>query len=211
MSIRVIIADEENLLLDGLEAIIEREADLDVVGRVVDEERVLDVLRQTRPDVLVLGRRLLTGDGLSLLRHMREQQITTPVVLIASSLTDAEMVQGLRLGVAGVLLKTMPARLLLQCIRKVHGGGEWMERESAGRALQRMLQQQGLDAQATALSLREIDVVRAVARGLRNRQVAEKLFISESTVKVHLSKIFDKLQVTSRMELSLYAQENGLV
>jgi DNA-binding NarL/FixJ family response regulator len=85
-----------------------------------------------------------------------------------------------------------------------------MERESAGRALQRMLLQ-GVDAQSTALSLREIDVVRAVARGLRNRQVAEKLFISESTVKVHLSKIFDKLQVTSRMELSLYAQENGLV
>jgi DNA-binding NarL/FixJ family response regulator len=210
MSIRVIIADEENLLLDGLEAIIEREDDLDVVGRAVDEERVLDALRQMRPDVLVLGRRLLTGDGFSLLQHMREEQIVTPVVLIASSLTDAEMVQGLRLGVAGVLLKTMPARLLLQCIRKVHGGGEWMERESAGRALQRMLLQ-GVDAQSTALSLREIDVVRAVARGLRNRQVAEKLFISESTVKVHLSKIFDKLQVTSRMELSLYAQENGLV
>jgi DNA-binding NarL/FixJ family response regulator len=210
MSIRLIIADEENLLLDGLEAIIEGEEDLDVVGRAVAEERVLDALRQMRPDVLVLGRRLLTGDGFSLLQHMREEQIATPVVLIASSLTDAEMVQGLRLGVAGVLLKTMPARLLLQCIRKVHGGGEWMERESAGRALQRMLLQ-GVDAQSTALSLREIDVVRAVARGLRNRQVAEKLFISESTVKVHLSRIFDKLQVTSRMELSLYAQENGLV
>jgi DNA-binding NarL/FixJ family response regulator len=210
MSIRLIIADEENLLLDGLEAIIEGEEDLDVVGRAVDEERVLDALRQMRPDVLVLGRRLLTGDGFSLLQHMREEQIVTPVVLIASSLTDAEMVQGLRLGVAGVLLKTMPARLLLQCIRKVHGGGEWMERDSAGRALQRMLLQ-GVDAQSTALSLREIDVVRAVARGLRNRQVAEKLFISESTVKVHLSRIFDKLQVTSRMELSLYAQENGLV
>ena len=210
MSIRLIIADEENLLLDGLEAIIEGEEDLDVVGRAVDEERVLDALRQMRPDVLVLGRRLLTGDGFSLLQHMREEQIATPVVLIASSLTDAEMVQGLRLGVAGVLLKTMPARLLLQCIRKVHGGGEWMERESAGRALQRLLLQ-GVDAQSTALSLREIDVVRAVARGLRNRQVAEKLFISESTVKVHLSRIFDKLQVTSRMELSLYAQENGLV
>lgn len=212
MSIRVLIAEKHQLLLDGLEIMLQRERDVVVVATCSDGVRALELAEEHVPDVVVLSRRLPRMSGLAVVREMRNKGIESAVVLLASEVSELEVMDALRSGVSGVLLKTMPSRMFVQCVRKVHAGGEWVEKNSMTRALQQLLRaEQSISEHASTLSTREIDVLRAVARGLRNRQVAERLFISESTVKVHLNNIYEKLQIGSRVELSLYAQEKGLI
>lgn len=212
MSIRVLIAEKHQLLLDGLEIMLQRERDVVVVATCSDGVRALELAEEHVPDVVVLSRRLPRMSGLAVVREMRSKGIESAVVLLASEVSELEVMDALRSGVSGVLLKTMPSRMFVQCVRKVHAGGEWVEKNSMTRALQQLLRaEQSISEHASTLSTREIDVLRAVARGLRNRQVAERLFISESTVKVHLNNIYEKLQIGSRVELSLYAQEKGLI
>jgi two-component system nitrate/nitrite response regulator NarL len=211
-AIRVVLADGESLFVEGLELLLRSERDIEVTGAATSLEAAMQKVRQRSADVLLAGQQLADGSALDLVRQIRSEGLTIAVVLLARAVDDAQVFESMRLGIAGIVLKTMPARLLFQCIRKVHSGGEWVEKESVGRALHRLLRsQQSAAEHAAVLSVREMDVVRAVATGLRNRQVADRLFISESTVKVHLNNIFDKLNVSSRIQLTLYAQANGLV
>jgi len=134
------------------------------------------------------------------------------VVLLTATLDDGEMIEALQLGVNGIVLKEMAPQLLLQCIRKVHAGEQWIERNASRQALEKMLKREaGAREVAETLTPREIELVRMVANGLRNREIGEKLFISEGTVKVHLHNIYEKLKVDGRMALSRYAREKGLV
>ena len=116
------------------------------------------------------------------------------------------------MGVRGILLKQMEPRLLVQCVRKVHAGDQWIERRTARLSLEKMLRREaGALEIASLLTLRESSILKMVAEGLSNKQIGEKLFITEGTVKVHLHNIFKKLQVNSRVALLRYAQEKGLI
>jgi DNA-binding NarL/FixJ family response regulator len=134
------------------------------------------------------------------------------VVLLTAALEDEEMIEAVRLEVHGVVLKEMAPQFLVQCIRKVHAGEHWIERRSAKQVMEKMLRREtGAREVAAVLTPREIELVQMVARGLRNKDVADKLCISEGTVKVHLHNIYEKLHVDGRMALLKYAQEKGLV
>lgn len=122
------------------------------------------------------------------------------------------MLEALRLGVAGVVLKEMAPRLLVECVQKVHAGEQWLEKRSVAGALRKMLEREaGAREVAGVLSAREIEIVRLVGSGLTNEQVAAGLNISEATVKTHLHRIFAKLGVDGRVRLALYARDKGLV
>ena len=212
MAISLVLADDHPIVLDGLENLFRQEADFKVLGRCVNGEEALRAVREYRPDVLILDIRMFRMDGLAVLREMKKEGLSTRVVLLTVALDEDQVVEAIRLGVSGVVLKDMAPRLLVQCVRKVHAGEQWLERQSFGRAMERMLRREaGAREIAGILTPREIEIVRMAATGLRNKQIAEKLFISEGTAKIHLHNIYEKLGLSDRLELARYARDKGLV
>jgi len=212
MPIRLLLADDHPIVLDGLEQLFRLERDFTVVARCRDGEETLSALRTFQPDVLVLDIRMPHCDGLQVLRTLKEEGLSTRVVLLTAALEEEHLVEALQLGVGGIVLKEMAPRLLVDAVREVHAGGRWIDKGSSNRALERLLRrdEEGQEA-APSLTPRELEIVRMVARGLRNRGIAEQLFISEGTVKIHLHNIYQKLGVNGRLELAVQARSKGLV
>jgi two-component system nitrate/nitrite response regulator NarL len=151
------------------------------------------------------------GSGLELLREMRKEGLDTPFVLLADFLRDDEMMDALRLGIGGIVLEEMPPGLLVQCLRKVARNEQWFEKLALGRALERMLRQEEADRSArTTLTKRELEVVKLVSAGLRNKEIARRMSIGEGTVKLYLNTIYRKLDVSGRLELARHAHLHGL-
>lgn len=211
MPIRLILADDHPIVLEGLEQLFRVESDFQVVARCRDGEEALREVRAHRPDVLVLDIRMPRRDGLDVLRTVRLEGLTTRVVLLTAALEEEQLVEALRLGVGGVVLKEMAPHLLVEAVREVYSGGSWLDKGSVSRVVSRLLEKDEAGREDhPLLTPRELEVVRMVARGLRNRAIAEQLFISEGTVKIHLHNIYQKLGIDGRLELAVYAQGKGL-
>lgn len=211
MPIRLVLADDHPLVLKGLAQLCREEDDFEVVEECSDGVEALAAIRGRRPDVVVLDLHMPKKSGLEVLEELHADPERPPVVLLTASLTDDDVVQAMRLGTRGVVLKEMAPSLLVQCIRKVHSGGQWLEKESVGRALGRMLKQEEVTQKVRKLlTPREFEVLKLVVSGLSNAAVADVLCVSEGTVKTHLHTIYDKLQLRGRVQLMLFAQENGL-
>jgi DNA-binding NarL/FixJ family response regulator len=209
--IRIIIADDHPVVRRGLSQFFADEAEMDVVAECADGESALQAVQRHLPDVLLVDLRMPVIGGLEVLRRLRDLRLETRVVLLAGNISDDDVVEAMRLGVKGVVLKEMAPSLLVQCIRKVAGGGVWLEKEAVGRALEKMLQgEQSREKARVVLTPREIEIAQMIAGGFSNREVGQKLFISEGTVKTHLHTIYEKLGIKSRLQLANYAQEHGL-
>ncbi len=128
MPIHLVLADDHPIILDGLEILFRMEKDIQVVARCVNGEEVLQAVRQHRPDILILDIRMPGKDGLAVLREMKDEDLPTRVVLLTVALDEEETLEALRLGVRGVVLKEMAPQMLVQCVRKVHAGEQWLER-----------------------------------------------------------------------------------
>jgi DNA-binding NarL/FixJ family response regulator len=212
MPIRLVLADDHRLVLSGLELCLRQEPEFEVLACCYDGFETLQVVRQLRPDVLILDLCMPGKDGLAVLREIHEAEIPTRVVLLTAAMDEDSLLEAMRLGVSGVVLKEMAVPLLVQCIRKVYAGDQWLERRLIGRVVEKMLRREaGAREVAKILTPREIEIVRLVASGLRNKQIADKLAISEGTVKIHLHRSYEKLHVDSRVALLRYAQGKGLV
>ncbi len=212
MPIGLVLADDHPIVLDGLDHLFRQEEDFKVLARCRDGEETLQAVRKHRPDVLILDLRMPGKDGLAVLREVRKEKLPTRVVLLTAEMSDAEALEAIRLRVNGVVLKEMAPQLLVKCIRKVHAGGQWWEKRSLGRAMETMLRREAGEREIVGvLTPRELQIVRLVASGLHNKEIADKLGISEGTVKIHLHHIYEKLHVDGRLELTLYAQDKGLV
>jgi DNA-binding NarL/FixJ family response regulator len=212
MPIRIVLADPHPLILAGLQYLLQREDDCQVVACCRDGEQTLQAARQHRPDILILDFRLPGKDGWSVLQQLGRESLPVRVVLLTTTLDVDEALQAFRLGVHGVVLKEMADHLLVQCIRKVHAGERWIERRSISSAIDRLLQREaGEQDLAKHLTPREREMVYWVVRGLHNREIADKLAISEGTVKIHLHHIYRKLQVQNRLALLQYVSQRGLV
>jgi DNA-binding NarL/FixJ family response regulator len=205
--IRVVIADNHPLVVQVLSRLFQAEGDLEVVASCREGNETVLAVRQHAPDVVVLDLRLSGADGLEVIRQIRATNDATRIVVHTARLTEDELLEVRRLGVNGVVLKEMPTQLLIRCIRKVHAGEQWIE----GRPLACARSPHKAEAPAPALTGREVEVLRLTATGVRNREVAHHLHVSECTVKAHLSNIYEKLGLGSRLELSLYARSEGLV
>jgi two-component system, NarL family, nitrate/nitrite response regulator NarL len=212
MAIRIVLADDHPIVLRGLERLFELEQDIQVVASCLTAEDTLREVQRHRPDVLVLDIRLPGKNGLAVARELRESKSPTRVVILTAALDEDQLIQALRSGVGGVVLKEMGPQLLVQSVRKVHAGGQWVEQRSFGRALEKMLRREaGASGISGVLTNREVEIVRMVAGGFRNKEIAAKLSIGEGTVKVHLHNIYDKLQVDGRVALTVFARDKGLV
>jgi DNA-binding NarL/FixJ family response regulator len=149
--------------------------------------------------------------GLDVLRMLAAEAMSVHTVLLTAAVADEDVTEAVRLGARGLILKESPPEALLDCVRRVYRGEQWLERETVTRAFQRVLEREsGAPGASTVLTPRETEIVRMVAQGLRNKVIAERLSISEGTVKVHLHNIYEKFGIDGRLELLLIAKEKGI-
>lgn len=212
MTVHLALCDDHPIVLAGLESLFHLEPDFQVVARCVNGDEALAAVRQHNPDILLLDLHIPRGDGLEVVRTLRREKLATKVVMLAAELEEDQIVEALRLGVRGVVLKELAPQLLVECIRKVHAGEQWLDKQLSNWALEALLRRESAGrAGSGILSPREIEIVRMVVGGLRNRELAQRLGVSEGTVKIHLHNIYKKLKVHSRLELVLHAQAHKLV
>jgi DNA-binding NarL/FixJ family response regulator len=210
--IRLVLADDHPIVLDGLEQLFGTEPDLEVVARATSAEGAVRALEEFRPDVLVLDLAMPGHDGLWVMEQAVARKLPARIVLLTAHVDEQKLLDAVRLNVAGVVLKEMAPRLLVECVRKVHAGEKWLERHSVSRAMERMVRRESeLQRLSRLLTPRELEIVRLAAEGLRNKEIADRLTITEGTVKIHLHHIYEKLGVTGRPQLILYATREGLV
>ena len=209
--IRVVIADDHPVVLAGLKRLLELETDFEVVACCVSGEDAIESVRCHHPDVLILDLRMPGKDGLTVAAEIRQARLPTRIVLITAEADDARFGEAILLEVRGVILKEATPRALVECVRAVHAGHEWWEHEVLIRALAKVAQFPPSAVPMTdVLTPRELEIVRLVGAGLRNRQIAERLGVTEGTVKIHLHNVYDKLGASGRLELMRYAHGRGL-
>ena len=212
MPIRVVLVDDHPIVLHGLQQLFERHNEFEVVACCADGDRALEAVRSLQPDVLVLDLRMPGTSGLDVLRTLASEHVACRTVLLTAAIRDEDAVQAVQLGAKGIVLKDSQPESLLDCVRRVHRGEQWIDRDTLDRAVGTVYRREAPNAKPTTpLTPREIEIVRMVAQGLRNRVIAERLSISEGTVKVHLHNIYEKFNVDGRLELVLLAQDKGLI
>ena len=206
MTLRIVLADDHPLVLDGLENLFATEEGFEVVARCINGKETLTAARRHDPDILILDLRMQEMGGLDVLRRLNEERLSVRTVVLTAGMREREMLEAVRLGALGVVLKESAPGVLVDCVRAVARGDRYIQ----PRFLQRQLDSSGSAPPEPSLTPRELELVRMVAQGLRNRQIAERLQITEGTVKVHLHNIYDKLGLDGRLALLRYAEDRGL-
>jgi DNA-binding NarL/FixJ family response regulator len=212
MPISLVLADSHPILIEGLRQVFLKEEDFAVLASCADGEQALAAVGAHHPDVLVMDLRLPGKDGPAVLREMAHAHPATRVVLLTAALDEDQLLEAVRLGVSGIILKEMPAHLLVKCVQKVHAGGQWLELNAVFRALDKVIKRDAGTREVTAaLTPRELEIVRMVVKGTPTKEIAEQLFVAEGTIKIHLHNIYEKLGVNGRVQLMVYAQKRSLV
>jgi two-component system nitrate/nitrite response regulator NarL len=215
--IRIVIADDHPIFRDGLRRLLEAETDLKVIGEASDGSEAIKLARQLKPDILLLDLAMPKMPGLEALREMSSATgvNSVRVILLTAAAEKNQIVEALQLGARGVVLKDSATQLLLKSIHTVMSGEYWVGRESVSNLVQylrSLVLSSGEEAKQKKFGLtpRELEIVSAVVAGFSNKEIAEYFKISEDTVKHHLSNIFDKLGVSTRLELALFAVNQAL-
>jgi len=217
-TVRILIADDHPIVRDGLKKLLLLEDDFEVIGEAGDGREVIEKVRELDPDVLLLDLRMPNMDGLSALQAIQQTNKRTRVIVLTASEDKNEFVQAMKLGCSGIVLKQTAPDLIVKSIRKVNSGEIWLDSHTTAAVMRQFSTGQegsssgqgGKGRERSPLSTREREIVALVAQGYKNKEMAEKMFISEQTVKNHLHNIFDKLGVSDRLELALYAIHKGL-
>jgi DNA-binding NarL/FixJ family response regulator len=216
-SIRVLISDDHPLIREGLRRLLGLENDLEIVGEAGDGEATVAMVEKLDPDVVLLDLRMPGMDGFGALQRINKLTKRTKVIVLTASEDKNEFVQAMKMGCSGIVLKQTASELIVKSIRRVHAGEIWLDSHTTAAVMRQFAAPTDGAAQSnlrsrdrSPLSQREREIVALVAQGYKNKEMAEKMFISEQTVKNHLHNIFDKLGVSDRLELALYAIHKGL-
>lgn len=210
--IRVVLADDHQVVLEGLRQLFRNHGDFEVVACCRTGDEALAAVRKGGVDVLVMDLRMPERSGLDVLRTLSTEPHAHQTVLLAATIGDDDAVEAIRLGVRGLVMKESTSAELLDCVRRVHNGEQRIDQPTMSRAFQRVSRRELATVEiGRVLSAREIEVLRLLALGLKNRDIGSRLCIAEGTVKIHIHNIYDKLGIEGRLELLLYAREKGLV
>lgn len=207
MSIRIIVADDHSVVRQGLHMFLGLEPDIEIVGEARDGQQAVDLARKLRPDVVLMDILMPVMDGVEATRIIRKELPETEVVALTSVLEDDLVVRAIRAGAIGYLLKDAEAGELCRAIRAAADGQVQLSPKVAARLLREVRAPESPEM----LTDREIEVLRLLARGQSNKEIARNLTIAEKTVKTHISNILGKLDVPSRTQAALYAARIGLV
>ncbi len=207
-NIRVLVADDHPMLREGLTAVLGTQPDFEVIGEAADGSEVVQLAETLRPDVILLDLEMPTVDGVEALEGLRDAGSEARTIVFTAYDTDERILRSLRAGARGYLLKGASRAEIFDAIRTVHSGGSLLGPAVTSRLLDHI--EQG-DERPDGLTPRELEVLTLLARGLKNAEIASELFISERTVKFHVSSILAKLGAETRTEAVRIAARRGLV
>ncbi|MEZ4364122.1 MAG: response regulator transcription factor [Kofleriaceae bacterium] len=205
-AIRILLVDDHPIIRAGLRSLIEAEQDLEVVGEAEDGRVAVELARSLQPDLVLMDLRMPKLDGASAAEALRAESPRTRVLIVTTYDSDADILRAVEAGAIGYLLKDAPARELVAAIRDAAAGRTVLAPSVAVR-----LVAHAADDRGAKLTLREIEILRLVAKGMRNREIGKALRIGESTVKTHLLHIFEKLDARDRTSAVTTAIERGIV
>jgi two-component system, NarL family, nitrate/nitrite response regulator NarL len=206
MPIRIVIADDHAIFRDGLRRLLATQSDFQVIAEASDGKEAIALAREHKPDVLLLDLAMPRVPGMEVLRELSQQELPLRIILLTAAIQPFAVTTALQLGARGIVLKASPPELLLKSIRSVCEGQFWVGSEPVTSWARTGHPSTG----DFGLTQREIEIIAAIKEGNSNREIAGKLAISEETVKRHLSNIYGKLGVSSRLELAVLASEQRL-
>jgi DNA-binding NarL/FixJ family response regulator len=201
--IRILIADDHSVVREGLVSLIKRKSDMAVVAEANNGREAVDLWKEHRPDVTLLDLRMPELDGVGAIKQIRETDQDAHILVLTTFDGDEDIYRAIQSGAKGYLLKDVPREALMDSIRRVHAGETCVPIHLAAKLAERV--------SGEALSAREIDVLKLMARGKSNKEIGSALFISEGTVKSHVKAIFAKMNVVSRTEAVANATRRGLI
>jgi two-component system, NarL family, response regulator LiaR len=204
------VADDHPLVRRGLQTFLELQDDLELVGEAADGEEAVAKAERLRPQVVLMDVVMPRLGGIDAIRRIRETSPSTSVIVLTSFVDDEKVVQAVRAGAAGYLLKDMEPREVAEAIRRVSRGESLLHPAVAAKLMQEVARA-GRRHAADVLTARELEVLRLLARGLSNKAIARELTVTEKTVKTHVSNILSKLDLTDRTQAALYAVREHLV
>jgi DNA-binding NarL/FixJ family response regulator len=223
--VRILIADDHQLVRDGVKHMLSYEEDLEVVGEAEDGREAVELCRRLEPDLVLMDVRMPEMDGLEATRAIKEVQPSVAVLVVTTYENPNYLLEAIKAGAAGYVLKDAPTEQLLGAVRRVLRGESPLNQELAVQVIRRLVEETERRAEPSPapgrgaartpplreLTPRELDVLRLLGRGKSNPEIAHELFISEATVKVHVHRIMRKLGVSDRTQAALRAVELGLV
>ncbi|MFI9757235.1 response regulator [Streptomyces sp. NPDC051963] len=210
-AVRVLVVDDQQLIRDGIASLLSIRPGITVVGTASNGREAVTKAVEMRPDVVLMDVRMPELDGVEAVAVLRGRAPECRVVMLTTFDDEEYVVQALRAGASGYLLKDLPAEELAQAIRLAHAGVTQLDSSVAGRLAAALPSPSAAPAPAVALSPREIDILRLVARGRTNREIATQLYLSEGTVKNHVSRILSRLALRDRTQAALRARDLGLL
>jgi two-component system nitrate/nitrite response regulator NarP len=201
--VKILLADDHPMIRTAIDVLL-RETGFEIVGTAASGEETLEQIQQVGPDAVLLDLQMPGGSGMEVLRNLSRDGKRPKVILLTAGIDDSSLLEAKALKVDGIVLKNSDPAYLLECLESVQRGGSWIDPEIGERIAELA---QRFDSQRPPLAPRERELIRCVARGLRNREIAQQLGVTEGTVKVYLHAVFDKLGVKNRTELAIRADE----
>lgn len=201
--LKVLVADDHTLMREGVAAVIARQPDMMVAAQAADGEEAMALVEKESPDVVLLDLRMPKLDGVAVTARLRQKFPELAIVILSNYDTDEDILRALKAGAKAYLLKDTPPDELADCVRTVHAGRNYVS-ATVGAKL-------AAQATQTSLTFRELDVIKLIAQGCLNKEIADRLSITEGTVKSHTSALFEKLGVANRTEAVREAVRRGLV
>lgn len=215
-AVRILMVDDHVLVRSGLRMLIESQPGLVVAGEAENRDKAIIATKELQPDLILLDLDLGGETSLDFLPELQQLSPGSKVILLTGSRDPEEHLRAVRLGAMGVVLKEQAAEVLVTAIRKVNGGEAWLDPSLTARLLSGMMGGRGAkptnpeEVKIAQLTEREREVIALICEGLQNKTIGQRMFISETTVRHHLTSIFNKLGVENRLELVIYAYKHGL-